>query len=43
MPVAGGRAGHPEIEELKGRVAALEAEVGELRTLLAGLRAELGG
>ncbi|PKO90092.1 MAG: DUF480 domain-containing protein [Betaproteobacteria bacterium HGW-Betaproteobacteria-12] len=43
MPAAGGRAGHQEIEELKGRVAALEAEVGELRTLLAGLRAELGG
>lgn len=44
MPAAaGGRAGHQEIEELKGRVAALEAEVGELRSLLAGLRAELGG
>lgn len=44
MPaVAGGRAGHQDIEELKGRVAALEAEVGELRTLLAALRAELGG
>jgi uncharacterized protein YceH (UPF0502 family) len=40
---AGGRASQQEIEELKGRVAALEAEVGELRTLLAGLRAELGG
>jgi hypothetical protein len=43
MPAAGGRAGNQEIEELKGRVAALEAEVGELRTLLAALRAELGG
>lgn len=44
MPAAaGGRTGHQEIEELKGRVAALEAEVGELRSLLAGLRAELGG
>lgn len=40
---AGGRAGNQEIEELKGRVAALEAEVGELRTLLAALRVELGG
>lgn len=40
---ASGRAGHQEIEELTGRVAALEAEVGELRTLLAALRAELGG
>jgi uncharacterized protein YceH (UPF0502 family) len=43
MPAAGGRAGNQEIEELKGRVAALEVEVGELRTLLAALRAELGG
>jgi hypothetical protein len=39
----GGRAGSQDIEDLKGRVAALEAEVGELRRLLAGLRAELGG
>ncbi|PKO35176.1 MAG: DUF480 domain-containing protein [Betaproteobacteria bacterium HGW-Betaproteobacteria-7] len=43
MPAASGRPGNQEIEELKGRVAALEAEVGALRTLLASLRAELGG
>jgi uncharacterized protein YceH (UPF0502 family) len=44
VPAAmGGRAGSQDIEDLKGRVAALEAEVGELRRLLAGLRAELGG
>ncbi|HEX6736546.1 MAG TPA: YceH family protein [Azonexus sp.] len=36
----GGQAGH---DELTARVAALEAEVGELRALVAGLRADLGG
>jgi len=40
---SGGRAGNQEIDELKNRVSALESEVGELRTLLAALRAELGG
>ena len=40
---SGGRVGNPEIDELKNRVSALESEVGELRTLLAALRAELGG
>lgn len=43
MPAAGGRPGNQELDELKGRVAALEAEVGELRALLAALRSELGG
>jgi uncharacterized protein YceH (UPF0502 family) len=32
-----------EVEDLRGRVEYLEAEVGELRTLLNQLRAELGG
>ena len=32
-----------EIEELKARVETLEAGLGELREMLAGLRAELGG
>jgi len=38
-----GKSGNAEIEELKNRVSALETEVGELRTLLTALRAELGG
>jgi len=43
VPAASGRAGNQEIEELKGRVAALENELGELRAQFAALRAELGG
>jgi len=45
MLAVGGRSGtaSQEIEDLKARVDALESEVGELRALLAGLRAELGG
>jgi uncharacterized protein YceH (UPF0502 family) len=43
VPAAGGRAGNQEIEELKGRVAALENEIDELRAQFAALRAELGG
>lgn len=43
VPAASGRAGNQEIEELKGRVAALENEIGELRAQFAALRAELGG
>jgi uncharacterized protein YceH (UPF0502 family) len=35
--------GSREVEDLRGRVEYLEAEVGELRTLLNQLRAELGG
>jgi uncharacterized protein len=44
-PVAGARSGsaYQEIEELKARVDTLEADLGELREMLAGLRAELGG
>jgi uncharacterized protein len=38
-----GKSGNAEIEELKNRVSALETEIGELRTLLTTLRAELGG
>lgn len=41
--VRGGGSGNREVEELRGRVEYLEAEVGELRTLLNQLRAELGG
>ncbi len=42
-PASGGRVDNQEIDELKNRVSALESEVGELRALLATLRAELGG
>ncbi len=42
-PATFARGCHEELFELKARVAALETEVGELRGLLAGLRAELGG
>ncbi|MDR1995965.1 YceH family protein [Azonexus sp.] len=42
-PVAIPRGCHEELFELKARVAELEAEVDELRGLLAGLRADLGG
>lgn len=39
---APGKSGNPEIEELKNRVSTLESEVGELRAVLAALRADLG-
>lgn len=42
-PAATPRGCHEELFELKARVAELEAEVDELRGLLAGLRADLGG
>jgi uncharacterized protein YceH (UPF0502 family) len=44
-PAAGTRSGsaNQEIEELKARVDTLETGLGELRAMLAGLRAELGG
>lgn len=44
-PAAGARSGsaNQEIVELKARVETLEADLSELREMLAGLRAELGG
>lgn len=44
-PAAGVRSGsaNQEIGELRARVESLEAGLGELREMLAGLRAELGG
>lgn len=43
MTTVRGASGSREVEELRGRVEYLETEVGELRTLLNQLRAELGG
>lgn len=44
-PAAGARSGsaNQEIGELKARVETLEADLSELREMLTGLRAELGG